>query len=288
MPCFVRWPGGGLGKPRDIGGLTHTQDLLPTLLDLCSAGEAKPARKFDGISLAPALRGKAAVPENRMLVVNYSRMPGSLDFPTPDSPSILRREGGAVLWKRWRMLRDSELYNLENDPLQKKNVLDEHPKVSAKMRRHLDDWWASVGDIANEPQRIIIGSDAENPMMLTACEWLDVFIDQQGQIRRGALKNGYWELDVAEAGKYEFELRRWPSEANLALGAAYNGQGALPIGQARLFINHKITTKPVKPTDKAATFAVTLPKGPARLHTWFTEQSNRPICGAYYVYVKRL
>ena len=156
------------------------------------------------------------------------------------------------------------------------------------MRRHLDDWWASVGDIANEPQRIIIGSDAENPMMLTACEWLDVFIDQQGQVRRGALKNGYWELDVAEAGKYEFELRRWPSEANLALGAAYNGQGALPIGQARLFINHKITTKPVKPTDKAATFAVTLPKGPARLHTWFTEQSNRPICGAYYVYVKRL
>ena len=117
VPCFIRWPGGSLGKPRDIGGLTQTQDLLPTLLDLCSI---ETTRKFDGISLAPALRGQAAVPRERMLVINYSRMPGSLDFPTPDSPSILRRESGAVLWKRWRMLRDSELYNLETDPLQKK------------------------------------------------------------------------------------------------------------------------------------------------------------------------
>ena len=162
-----------------------------------------------------------------MLLINYSRMPGSLDFPTPDSPSILRRESGAVLWKRWRMLRDSELYNLETDPLQKKNVIDGHPEVAAKMRAHLNDWWTSVRDTANEPQRVIIGHDAENPMMITACEWLDVFIDQQGQIRRGDQKNGYWELDVAQSGRYEFELRRWPREANLPLGAAHNGQGCL-------------------------------------------------------------
>ncbi|MDP7178383.1 MAG: arylsulfatase [Verrucomicrobiota bacterium] len=285
VPCFVRWPGGGLGKPRDIGGLTQTQDLLPTLLDLC---DAKTECEFDGISLAPAMRGQADVPAERMLVTNYSRMPGSLDFPTPDSPSILRRNGGAVLWKRWRMLRDSELYNLKTDPLQKKNVIDNHPEVAAKMRTHLDKWWASVGDIANEPQRVIIGSDAENPMMLTACEWLDVFIDQQGQIRRGDQKNGYWELDVTQAGRYEFELRRWPREADLPLGAGYNGEGALPIRQARLFINRNMTIQPVKPSDKAATFTVTLPKGQARLHTWFAESRTNPICGAYYVYVKRL
>ena len=129
VPCFVRWPGGGIGQPRDIGGLTQTQDLLPTLLDLCGV---ETECKFDGISLAPALRGQAAVPAERMLVINYSRMPGGLDFPTPDSPSILRRDGGAVLWKRWRMLQDSELYNLETDPLQKKNVIGDHPVVAAK------------------------------------------------------------------------------------------------------------------------------------------------------------
>jgi len=186
------------------------------------------------------------------------------------------------------MLRDSELYNLETDPLQKKNVIDSHPEVAAKMRAHLDDWWTSVGDTANEPQRVIIGHDAENPMMLTACEWLDVFIDQQGQIRRGDQKNGYWELDVAQSGRYEFELRRWPREADLPLEAAYNGQGALPITQARLFVNRELAIQPVKPGDKAATFTVNLPLGQVRLHTWFAEGRSNPICGAYYVYVKRL
>ena len=72
--------------------------------------------------------------------------------------------------------------------------------------------------MANEPQRVVIGHVAENPMMLTACEWLDVFVDQQGQIRKGVRKNGYWELEVAEAGVYEFELRRWPREADTGLG----------------------------------------------------------------------
>ena len=52
----------------------------------------------------------------------------------------------------------------------------------------------------------------ENPTELSATEWLDVFVDQQGQIRRGVLKNGYWLIDVARAGEYEIELRRWPKE----------------------------------------------------------------------------
>ena len=45
--------------------------------------------------------------------------------------------------------------------------------------------------------RVIIGSDHENPR-LTGCEWLDVFIDQQRQIRIGQHKSGYWMLEVAE------------------------------------------------------------------------------------------
>jgi hypothetical protein len=49
------------------------------------------------------------------------------------------------------------------------------------------------------------------------CEWLDVFIDQQTQVMRGERKFGYWLLEVAEAGEYEFELRRWPKESNIAL-----------------------------------------------------------------------
>ena len=54
VPCFIRWPKGGLGKPRDVGGLTQVQDVLPTLLDLCQIKPSKTA--FDGMSLAPTLK----------------------------------------------------------------------------------------------------------------------------------------------------------------------------------------------------------------------------------------
>jgi len=68
VPCFVRWPSGGLRPPSDVGGLTQVQDLLPTLIDLL--GLSAPAgAAFDGTSLAPVLRGRAAVPDNWMLVI---------------------------------------------------------------------------------------------------------------------------------------------------------------------------------------------------------------------------
>ncbi len=295
VPCFVRWPDGELGPPRDIGGLTQVQDLLPTLLDLC---KVKTDRAFDGMNLAKVIRGKVPILDERMLIVNYSRMPGPLNYAAPDSPSIMRREGAGVLWKHWRLLEDRELYDLKADPMQKNNVIGSYPDVAAKMRARLDQWWNEVGPTANEPQPVIIGHDAENPMMLTACEWLDVFIDQQGQIRRGDQKNGWWELEVAEAGEYEFELRRFPRESGLAIDAAsprteiadgvFEEGTALPIVSARLKIGlGQMNSKRVKPGDNAVTFTAQLEPGRTRLYTWFDAENRRPLLGAYYVYVTR-
>ncbi len=296
VPCFIHWPDGDLGVPRDIGGLTQVQDILPTLIDLCDL-EAPEASSLDGISLAPVLREEEPVPQERMLAVNYSRMP-RFDYPSPDSGSIMRREGTAVLWKRWRLIEATALYNLDSDPKQEHNVIDQHPNVARKMLGALDDWWQEVAPVANQVQRIIIGSDEENPMMLSACEWKDVFVDQQHQVRIGERKNSYWHLQVARAGTYRFELRRWPRESGLCLTEAcpatqltdgYLEEGfALPIAQARLMIERRWHIQPVEPEDEAAVFTVQLDAGPTLLHTWFDDIRGQPICGAYYVYVSRL
>ena len=169
------------------------------------------------------------------------------------------------------------------------------------MRGELNRWWDEVGPKANVPQRVVIGSDHENPSRLTACEWLDVFVDQQGQIRRGQQKSGYWLLDVAEDGEYEFELRRWPRDADLPLAEAMpDGSGtALPITSASIYLNnyHHLSvsqkrpygfeglTKPVKSGDKSVVFSAKLTKGPIALHTWFRGEDL--ILSAYYVYVYR-
>ena len=156
--------------------------------------------------------------------------------------------------------------------------------------------------MANEEQRIIIGTKQENPTKLSATEWLGVFVDQQGQIRRGVLKNGYWLIDVARAGEYEIELRRWPKEADGTVsGTLPDGSGtALHINQAMLFVsghNHlKISekkptsseglTKRVNPKDKGIIFTMNLKKGPTALHTWF-KRKGWGHASPYYVYVTR-
>jgi hypothetical protein len=228
-------------------------------------------------------------------------MPMGFEYPSPYGQSMVRKDKSVVLWKTWRLVENRELYNLENDPMQTTDIIDHHPDVVLKMRNYLDAWWEPVKDIANKPQRIIIGSEKENPMMLTACDWLDVFVDQQGQVKNGTEKNGYWLLDVAEAGSYEFELRRWPKEINRSLSEPEPGKKEIPLLSARLFIDvvlhqdeylpygYEGATIELSPEDKAATFRVDLNKGPIALHTWFDKNKWRDaVFGAYYVYVTKL
>ena len=299
VPLFISWPEGIIGAPRDVDGLTQAQDILPTLIDLCGLKKPRSTR-FDGSSLADVLTGKKEVDRDRMMVINYSRMPMGFEYPSPAGPSLITPERAAVLWKRWRLIGDQELYDLNSDPLQEDNVIDKYPEVRDKMRAYLYKWWDGVKDLANEPQRIVIGNDNENPIMLTACEWMDVFVDQQAQVRRGVRKNSYWNLMVDRAGEYEFELRRWPREAGLPLKGSAPGGTAIPVSSARLLITGAVerkTEKPmafeglqkrVDPEDEAVLFRVKLQKGFISLHTWFDDEDNNTLCGAYYVYINRL
>lgn len=299
VPLFMYYPAGGF-TTNMVNGLTQVQDILPTLVDIC---DLKLSRyiEFDGASLAPQLKENKAISDDRMFVINYSRMPMGFEYPSPFGQSLIRKDKSVVLWKHWRLVENRELYNRETDPMQATDVIDQHPDVALKMKDHLDNWWSSVKDIANEPQRIIIGNEKENPMMLTACDWLDVFVDQQGQVKNGTEKNGYWLLDVEKSGTYEFELRRWPKELDRPLSQPEPGETDTPLKAARLFLNSVLhqkeylpygyegLTMELSPEDRSATFKVDLEKGPIALHTWFDKNKwHETAFGAYYVYVTRL
>jgi arylsulfatase len=287
VPFFISWPTGLGTQPRDVAGLAQAQDVLPTVMELCGLKPPPTPTRFDGVSLAPALRDRAPIDPDRTLVINYSRMPGWQDYPSPASPSLLRREGAAVLWKRWRLLEGRELYDLATDPLQQTNVIDRYPAVAGRLKNKLDAWWNELESIANQPQSVPIGDDRANPILLTACEWMDVFVDQQSQVMRGTRKNSYWNLTVDQPGEYTLELRRWPREADKALTDCEAGHGALSIANARIYLNAREHLLALPEGSKAATFRVSLPKGPTTLQTWFLDQNANPICGAYYVYVIR-
>jgi arylsulfatase A-like enzyme len=286
VPCFIRWPGGKFRTPGDVAELTEVQDILPTLAELCSLPKSN--ARFDGMSLAPLLRGQSNVLPDRMLVVNFSRMKGPV--PTKD--------GAAVLWKRWRLLGDRILYDLTTDPGQKENVIGKHPEVAAKMSAHLDAWWRTVEPTNNEFGAAIIGSDAENPSLLSPPDWQDVFFDQGAQVRLGQNRNGEWNVIVDRAGSYEFELRRWPREADAPIAAGlpvhthsfgqFPAGVALPIAKARVKIG-SVDVSSAAPADaKQVTFKAELPAGRTQLQTWFYDGEGKELCGAYYVYVRRL
>ena len=109
----------------------------------------------------------------------------------------------------------------------------------------------------------------------------------QNYIREGMEANGFWNLDIAKSGKYEFSLRRWPIEVDKPINAAIEDGTVIRATKARLKIAQVDVTKPISKDDCAATFQVELNAGKASLETWFMNDTSRSR-GAYYVYIKRL
>ncbi|MEY2880952.1 MAG: Arylsulfatase [Verrucomicrobiota bacterium] len=286
VPCFVRWPAGGLRAAGDVAALTTVQDVLPTLAEF--AGLALPrGAKLDGLSLAPLLRGKTERLPERSLVIQFSRM----QDPVP------KRGDATVLRDRWRLVADKELYDLATDPAQTTNVIAQHADIAARLRADYAQWWDGVAPRVNEFSALIVGSDAENPVQLSPADWADAFLDQAAQVRAGVRRNGPWHIEVARAGEYRIELRRWPRESGAAIRAAlpprphafgtFAAGVALPVAAARLRVGEFDARRAVGESDASVAFTTPLPSGRTQLQTWFLDADGKEIAGAYYVYVER-
>jgi hypothetical protein len=207
VPFFLRWPAAGLDKPRDIDEPTHSTDVLPTLLELC--GLEKPAdAKFDGLSLAPLIAGTAEKLPDRRLVIQYRDL----------------RSPGAVLWKKWRLVHDRELYNIADDPGQKRNVIEKYPDIAAALRSHYARWIKEITPLQEEINTISVGVDTEPTAMLCSANWLGSYADSWQNIlnhvdlKKRGIKNGYWDLRVEKSGRYEVALYGWPKQTGAAFG----------------------------------------------------------------------
>ena len=205
----------------------------------------------------------------------------------------------ATMTQRWRLINGIELYDLENDPGQRHDVAYQHPEVVARLRADYEVWWEQVGQQFNDTIPIPIG--AQKTTMLTAHDWRNeeaVCPWNQSLIRAGMKANGYWEIDVAQAGTYHFELRRWPREADLPLTAGiagelidfddiengYGGGRAIPVKMSVIQVAGIDLSKETNPEDKLSAFVINLQAGETGLQTFLVDDLNQAI-GAYYVYV---
>lgn len=277
VPCWVRWPGGNLGQPRDIATPTQVQDVLPTLLELC--GVEKPAdAKLDGTSLASLLRDPAATLAERMFVVQYSR-------------ATLEKWQSCVVWNQWRLVHGEELYDVVADRAQTNDLAKHQPTVVAKMRAHYEHWWSELTPVIGKFVTTSIGSPQQTVTELTSSDWQDVYADNAGHVRTaaGGPTGGHWNVKVVSAGEYEIALRRWPREVDTALGDK-NGpmSKALPIAAAKVTIGGKELSATTSPSAKEVVIHVKLPVGETQLKAWFQDAAGNDLSGAYYAYVKKV
>jgi len=128
VPLIVRWP--GRVEPGSVSDVvTGFEDWIPTILDLIDA-ETNLQVGRDGISIAPALRGEPQ-PEREFLYREFTGYGG---------------QQAVWLGRKWKGIRQDllrksnpdpleiELYDLENDLSEERNVADEHPAVVAEIR----------------------------------------------------------------------------------------------------------------------------------------------------------
>ncbi len=276
VPCFIRWPNGKLGQPRDLDTLTSHFDLTPTLMELCGLKRPETWPELDGRSMAGLLRQETDAKTNWEPRVLHSQMHGGNGFVKPGDPW----EVGVAMTKRWRLVEGKELYDMSIDPAQRTNVADQHRDVFDDLNQKHLAWHKSL--LSNMlPTRTVVGSDVENPTDLTSQDWVTKKSHpawSRNHVLKRAMLNGPWHLDVANSGTYRITLSRWPLYIHKPIDST-----AAKITIAGQTIEKKIDQPD---TDDSVAFDVTLPAGPTELQTWLTAPNGKKH-GAYFVSVEK-
>ena len=147
VPAFFRWP--GVLTPGDVAKLTAHIDVFPTFAELAGA-KIPDGVTLDGRSLVPLLKDPGAPWADRVLFTHVGRWErgqaaGAKYALCSARDARYRLVNGARDGIKW------ELFDLQQDPGEKRNVIDEHPDVAARLRTAIDRWWESVlPDLVNE------------------------------------------------------------------------------------------------------------------------------------------
>jgi arylsulfatase A-like enzyme len=291
VPCWIRWPAGKLGEPRDIALPAQNTDLLPTLCELCGLDPPQFAATdelYRGMSLASLLWEKEQKLPDRKLVVQYGQIPQKFE--------------ACVIWGKWRLVKGEELYDTEADRAQANNVAADNPAVVKEMRDHYEKWWAGLESSLDDFVPISIGAKQQPVVELTSGDWENIYADNTGHVREavGGPTGGHWHILVEEPGEYEFTLRRWPEQTKAALGDKYEPSAKSPankaksktagfptIARAKLQIAGESADVEANPKQTGATLRLSLPAGKTKLKAWFADADGKDLCGAFFVTVTR-
>lgn len=143
MPFIISWPAKIPAGRTDAASEVNSVDLLPSLAKM--AGVDLPSGyKGDGLDRSGVFTGKPSLRKKDMFW-EYGRNDIAFRYPKPvdRSPNLAVRSGA------WKLLMNHdgsgiELYNIVNDKQETRNLSEEQPKVAARLKKALGDWWAGL------------------------------------------------------------------------------------------------------------------------------------------------
>lgn len=203
-PLIIHWP--HQIKP---GSQVHQMcahiDIVPTLLDACDVALEEEV-KVDGRSFLPLFQHPNSPWPERTLVFQAHR---------GNQPQ--RYHQFALHRGPWKLVHPTgfgnetfsgepklQLYHLEDDPRQKKELSAAHPQKLRELTQAYDDWFDDVSSTRDDnyaPPRIVIGTEHELNTTLTRQDW-------RHELGRpwGRDSNGFWLLHAPDPCAFEVEL----------------------------------------------------------------------------------
>lgn len=137
VPYLVSWPGQlPEGKRYDLP--VSSLDILPT--SLAAAGSSiKPPKPLDGVDLLPYLNGDNTARPHQTLYWRFWRVSACRDGKWK-----LLKVAEDPLKKDRKLFYPLQLFNIEEDPREQKNVADKYPEVLERLSGKLENWDAEL------------------------------------------------------------------------------------------------------------------------------------------------
>ena len=147
VPLIVKWPG-KIAAGSNSSLVTGLEDWLPTIADLIDKPSSVP-QGLDGISVAPTLLGKPQE-EREFMYREFSGYGGQQAVWMGPWKGVRQN----LLRKNNMNPLEIELYNLDKDPSESKNVAAAHPEVVEQIRQlmknqHTKSEWYQIPILDN-------------------------------------------------------------------------------------------------------------------------------------------
>ncbi|WP_372774260.1 sulfatase [Mangrovibacterium sp.] len=140
VPSLLVWPG-NIEANKKVNTRMCSYDYLPTIVDLANLKfKMKEEYLIDGISMKPAIEN-SDIKRDTTIFSAWLRL-------------VKDTYGKALVGERFKLLypehsKTPELYDLQNDPDEKENVIDQFPAVAEAMIQEMKAWEQSCLDSQN-------------------------------------------------------------------------------------------------------------------------------------------